>query len=43
MNEYTINENIARTAKELNSFSDYKENSATNNDYINFFGVYIYL
>ena len=31
MNEYTINENIARTAKELNSFSDYKENSATNN------------
>ncbi|MBQ4558682.1 MAG: hypothetical protein IJA61_04840 [Clostridia bacterium] len=31
MNEYTINENIARTAKELNSFYDYKENSATNN------------
>ena len=30
MNKYEINENIARTAKELNSFSDYEANSATN-------------
>ena len=39
MNEYYINENIAKTAKELNSFSDYKENSATNSykSYLNTF------
>ena len=30
MNTYKINEEIARIAKEMNSFSDYKENSATN-------------
>jgi len=30
MNNYEINENLAKSAKELNSFDDYKENSATN-------------
>ena len=30
MNKYEINEETAKLAKELNSFSDYKENSATN-------------
>lgn len=30
MNEYEINERIAQSAKELNSFDDYKANSATN-------------
>lgn len=30
MNKYEINEKIAQSAKELNSFDDYKENSATN-------------
>ncbi len=30
MNKYEINEEIAKSAKEMNSFSDYKENSATN-------------
>ena len=35
MNEYLINEEIAKSAKEMNSFSDYKENSATN-DYRNY-------
>lgn len=29
MKEYKINENIAKTAKELNGFGDYKPNSAT--------------
>ena len=29
MNKYYINEQSARTAKEMNSFSDYKEMSAT--------------
>lgn len=39
MNRYEINENIAKQAKELNSFSDYKTNSATNeyNSYLNSF------
>lgn len=31
MNEYLINEELAKSAKEMNSFSDYKENSATSN------------
>lgn len=30
MNEYEINERIAQSAKELNSFDDYKANSSTN-------------
>jgi len=30
MIEYEINERIAQSAKELNSFDDYKANSATN-------------
>ena len=39
MNKYEINENIAKQAKEMNSFSDYKINSATNeyNSYLNSF------
>ena len=39
MNKYEINERLARNAKEMNSFSDYKENSATNeyNNYLNRF------
>ena len=39
MNKYEINENIAKQAKEMNSFSDYKTNSATNeyNSYLNSF------
>ena len=39
MNRYEINENIAKQAKEMNSFSDYKTNSATNeyNSYLNSF------
>ncbi len=36
MNKYEINEETAKLAKEMNSFSDYKENSATNeyNNYL---------
>lgn len=39
MNRYEINEDIAKQAKELNSFSDYKTNSATNeyNNYLDRF------
>lgn len=39
MNRYGIDENLARSAKELNSFDDYKDNSATNeyNSYLNDF------
>ena len=39
MERYKINENIAKQAKELNSFNDYKPNSATNsyNSYLNKF------
>lgn len=39
MNRYEINENIAKQAKEMNSFDDYKTNSATNgyNNYLNSF------
>ena len=39
MNRYEINENIAKQAKEMNSFDDYKSNSATNgyNNYLNRF------
>lgn len=39
MNTYNIDENTARIAQELNSFSDYKENSATN-EYIDFDEIY---
>ena len=35
MNKYEINEETARIAKELNSFDDYKTNSATN-EYSNY-------
>lgn len=39
MKEYEINERTAQSAKELNSFDDYKANSATNEyrDYLNSF------
>lgn len=39
MTKYEINEQIAKSAKELNSFDDYKANSATNeyNSYLNDF------
>ena len=39
MTKYEINEQIAKSAKELNSFDDYKTNSATNeyNSYLNDF------
>ena len=39
MTKYEINEQIAKSAKELNSFDDYKTNSATNeyNSYLNNF------